>query len=76
MDFGDAIKHLRKGKRLTRDGWNGRSGLRMWVALQRPDAQSKMTLPYIYVTTVDGGSVPWTASQTDMLADDWRVVTE
>jgi hypothetical protein len=32
-----------------------------------------MTLPYIYITTVKGERVPWLASQTDMLADDWRI---
>jgi len=35
-----------------------------------------MTLPYIYITTVQGDLVPWLASQTDLLAADWvyRVV--
>lgn len=53
----------------------------MWLHMQTPDAHSKMTLPYIYIEYPNGhpayptGSrVPWLASQTDMLAEDWFVV--
>lgn len=35
-----------------------------------------MGLPYIYMSTVDGKLVPWLASQTDMLAEDWMLTTE
>jgi hypothetical protein len=45
----------------------------MWLKLQEPDANSKMTRPYIYMSTVDQDLVPWVASQTDLLADDWEV---
>lgn len=69
-DFGYAIKALKAGKRVTRPGWNGKG---MWLELQRPDENSKMGLPYIYMSTVDGKLVPWLASQTDMLAEDWMV---
>jgi hypothetical protein len=31
-----------------------------------------MSLPYIYMRTAQGDLVPWLASQTDMLAEDWR----
>lgn len=72
MSFGvgDALTHLWSGKKVTRNGWNGRS---MWLALQVPDEHSKMGLPYIYMSTVDGKLVPWTCSQTDLLAQDWEV---
>ena len=70
MNFGDAIRELKAGKRVTRPGWNGRG---MWLALQVPEAGSKMTLPYIYMRTVTGDPVPWLASQTDVLAEDWEV---
>ena len=45
----------------------------MWLGLQRPDANSKMTLPYIFMSTAQGDLVPWLASQTDMLAADWEL---
>ena len=67
-DFGWAIQQLKAGRRVTRMGWNGRG---MYLELQVPDTNSKMTLPYIYMYTAQGHLVPWLASQTDMLADDW-----
>jgi hypothetical protein len=66
--FGWAIKQMQQGARVQRYGWNGKG---MWLAIQVPDAHSKMTLPYIYMSTVQGNFVPWLASQTDMLAVDW-----
>jgi Protein of unknown function (DUF2829) len=68
MDFGQALKRLESGDRLRRTGWNGKG---MWISLQRPDAQSKMTLPYLYMMTAKSELVPWTASSDDLLADDW-----
>jgi len=68
MDFGQALSLIKHGKRVTRTGWNGKG---MYIALQRPDANSKMTLPYIYMSTVQCDLVPWLASQTDLLAEDW-----
>lgn len=70
-DFGWALGCLRAGYRLTREGWNGRG---MWIALQRPDAGSKMTQPYLYMKTATGGLVPWLASQADLLSEDWRII--
>lgn len=70
MDFGDAIRAMRAGQRLCRSGWNGKG---MWVELQTPDKGSKMTLPYIFMRTAQGDLVPWLASQTDMLAEDWEI---
>jgi hypothetical protein len=69
-DFGWALAMLRSGEHVCRAGWNGKG---MWLALQVPDANSKMTLPYIYMKTADENLVPWLASQTDMLATDWEL---
>ena len=71
FDFGEAIKRLRDKKCVQRDGWNGPN---QRLELQVPDAGSKMTLPYIFIRTVQGDLVPWLASQTDMLAEEWREV--
>ena len=78
MDFGDALRELRRGRKLQRSGWNGKG---MWLLLQVPDEHSKMTLPYIYIeypaghpAYANGCRVPWLASQTDLLATDWMVV--
>lgn len=71
MNFGQAIEELKQGKKVARAGWNGKG---MHLELQRPDAHSKMTLPYIYMYTAQGDNVPWLASQTDMLSEDWVTV--
>lgn len=69
--FGWALDQLQRGNKVTRTGWNGKG---MWLALQVPDVHSKMTRPYIYMSTADKALVPWVASQSDILADDWTVV--
>lgn len=75
--FGWALEKLKKGLKVARKGWNGKG---LWLELQRPDEHSKMTLPYIYMNYPkgdkyhDGCRVPWLASQTDMLEEDWYEV--
>ena len=75
--FGGAIASLRKGNKVARAGWNGKG---LWLELQIPDVNSKMTLPYIYINypsnaqNTPGARVPWLASQTDILTDDWFTV--
>lgn len=70
MNFGIALEELKQGNKVARKGWNGKG---MWIELQRPTALSKMTLPYIFMSTVDKDLVPWLASQTDILAEDWEI---
>lgn len=70
-DFGWALRRLKNGESVQRSGWNGKG---MWIALQVPDAHSKMQRPYIYLSDAQGLLVPWLASQTDVLADDWQLV--
>jgi hypothetical protein len=79
-DLGYALMALREGLKVSREGWN-RKG--MWLELQRPDEHSKMTQQYVYINIPSDGGVdnhvvvtrlPWTASQTDLLAEDWFVV--
>ena len=71
MNFGKAIEALKDGKKVARHGWNGKN---MYLELQVPDEHSKMSLPYIYMYTADQKLVPWLASQTDMLSEDWIIV--
>ena len=69
MNFSQALEGLKNGQRMFRDGWNGNG---MYIELQTPDANSKMGLPYLFMSVVGGKLVPWTASQTDILANDWQ----
>ena len=80
MSFGKAIEALKNGNRVARKGWNGKG---IYLELQKPDEHSKMSLPYIYIVTnslvsdnpdAPRGIVPWLASQTDILCEDWVIV--
>ncbi len=80
ISFGEAITALKNGYRVARKGWNGKG---IFLELQVPDANSKMSSPYIYIDTTrlqtdnpdaPKSLVPWLASQTDMLSDDWHIV--
>lgn len=73
LSFGDALDLLRSGKKVARRNWNGKG---QFLQLQTPDDNSKMNVPYIFITTVDTKQVPWVGSQTDLLAYDWYEVTE
>jgi hypothetical protein len=79
MNFSLALELLKGGARLTRTGWNGKE---LSISIQFPNENSKMTRPYIYMiipSRVSEGApkyfdnIPWLASQTDLLADDWEV---
>lgn len=67
--IGWAVKEMSDGRRVRRAGWNGKG---MWVAIWGPHAESEMTVPYVYMSTVTGDLVPWLCSQTDLLAVDWE----
>lgn len=76
LDFGDALKLLKKGEAITRLGWNGKG---LWLELSGPGVNPDITVPFVvlcYPDEVDGrgACVPWAPSQTDMLADDWVIV--
>jgi len=80
MNFGQALEDLKIGAKIARKGWNGKG---IFIELQIPDEHSKMTSPYIFIDTTElqtenpdapKSRVPWLASQTDMLAEDWVIV--
>jgi len=76
IDFSEALKMLKAGRKIHREGWNGKG---LWLEIQRPDDKSEMNLPYIFINYPEspknptGIRVPWLASQTDLLADDWLI---
>lgn len=86
MNFGQAIEALKEGKRVAREGWNGKGMFLFLVAgsnfvVNREPLLSIMgegTMvtyrPHIDMKDAEGKVVPWLASQTDMLAEDWAEV--
>lgn len=88
MNFGDALAALKQGDRVARHGWNGKGMFVYLIPADHYPAQRNRygtmlgmfpadLVPYrayLAMKTVDNDVVPWVASQTDLLADDWTVV--
>lgn len=86
MDFGDAIRALKSGAKVAREGWNGKGMFLYHVGAGNYPAKAEVAKkewgedalvpyqPYLAMKTVQGTVVPWLASQTDMLAEDWTEV--
>jgi len=86
MTFGNAIHMLKQGKKVARQGWNGK-GMFLFLVPGSVFKVNRAPLLGIYpegteinyhahidMKTADDKVVPWLASQTDMLAEDWVIV--
>ena len=61
LTFGDALVHLKQGGRACRTGWNC---LLSWVEV----------VDHEFVRHNMGTSLPWTATDEDLLAQDWHII--
>jgi hypothetical protein len=87
MSFSHALQAIKEGKRVSRKGWNGKGMFLFLVAgsnftvnreplLSIMGEGAKVTYrPHIDMKDAEGKIVPWLASQTDILADDWGIVS-
>ena len=85
MNFGQAIEALKDGYKVSRAGWNGKSMFLFLVdgstfevnraPLNKiyPEGTIINYCPHIDMKTADDKIVPWLASQTDVLAEDWMI---
>lgn len=72
MTFSEALELLKRGKKVTRSGWNGKD---MWIAIMpahQVSEGSHLMESYVYMKTAKGTLIPWLASQADLLATDWE----
>jgi len=88
MNFSEALERLKHGQRVARSGWNGKGMFIYYVpAASYPAHRNEMgtmigifpddMVPYgayLAMKTAQNNVVPWLASQTDILADDWESV--
>ena len=84
LTFGLAVEALKLGNKVTRSDWNGKG---MWLSyvdpynnkqfdlIEKPEAEGTFA-PYIGMKTADNAYVPWLASQTDVLAEDWMILED
>ena len=84
MNFSEALKALKMGNKVARQGWNGKGMFLLhidpyinsqYAVVERSKMVGTLT-PYIAMKTADNKLVPWLASQTDLLAEDWWLVTD
>jgi len=73
MGIGGAIEAVKAGLHVRRRAWLPHQ---MWLALQIPDAHSKMQAPYLYLQTGFIGPMPYTLTNEDILAKDWMAVPD
>lgn len=88
MNFECALGNLKLGWKVARSGWNGKGMYIYLVPANRyaPTTPAGHAIAanhedglvpygaYIAMKTADNNVVPWLASQTDVLAEDWEVV--
>lgn len=88
QNFGQALEAIKQGKWVSREGWNGKG---MYLFLIGTDGSKQNIgrwtytngindnyplLPFIAMKTADNCVVPWLASQTDVLSEDWCTLAE
>ena len=89
MNFGIALELSKQGKKIARQGWNGKG---MFVVYQKGYPQgipcNKQTAdawglnegdlficnPYLQIKCADGSHSMWVPSINDCLAEDWTIV--
>lgn len=86
MNFGEALEVLKADGKVARTGWNGVGMFLFRVpgstfTVNRapllgiyPEGTEVNYQAHIDMKTANGMIVPWLASQTDMLAEDWVVI--
>ena len=85
MNFGQAIELLKEGKSLQREGWNGKNQyIELATNISYVNAHKEIINvnheaignKAIAFVGKSGVQLGWLASQSDMLANDWKVVEE
>ena len=68
MSFSEALQLLKQGAVLRRACWSGTKRI-----ILMPGCESSGILPYIRIITKDGKHGVYTATNCDILADDWEI---
>jgi len=86
LSFGHAVVASVSGQKVCRAGWNGKGMFLYYVPANAYPAQTDVAkkhwgenslVPYgayLAMKTADDNVVPWLASQTDVLANDWMII--
>lgn len=74
LSFSEALLHLEHGQRIARKGWNGSNMYLEFVNESNKTFKQYPILSWIGLKTNQNNFIPWTASQSDILAKDWIIV--
>ncbi len=84
FDFSTALVSVKNGSKIQRQGWNGKGMFVYFVPENSYPAITEIAkqtfgdmVPYgayLAMKTAQGNVVPWLASQTDILAEDWQII--
>jgi hypothetical protein len=66
--FGQAIEYMKDGEGIRLPKWEPD----VFISIQKPDENSKMTAPYFYVTS-RFGMVPWIPTMIEMFSEEWQL---
>lgn len=81
MNFGKVIEGLKEGKKFQREGWNGKNqyielatcisykNIKGEIINAEHDAIGNKAIAFVGTSGIQLG---WLASQSDMLAEDWK----
>ena len=83
MNFGEALENLKQGKKVARQGWNGKNQyIELATNISYKNANNEiinidhdtMGNKAIAFVGTSGVQLGWLASQADMLSEDWVVI--
>lgn len=86
VDFGEALRLLKNGKKVSRKGWNGSGMYAYYIPANEYPASTEIAkkefgdklVPYrayLALKTAQNDVATWNPSTSDCLAEDWFVVS-
>ena len=85
MNFGQAIEALKQGKKVSRNGWNGKPQyIELAANISYMNTKGEIINPLheaignhaIAFVGTSGVQLGWLASQADILAEDWIIIEQ
>lgn len=86
LDFGEAIRAMKSGSKVSRRGWNGNGMFAYYVPANSYPAERGANMhgvfsddmvpyrEYLALKTAQGDVATWSPSTSDALAEDWFIL--
>lgn len=74
FNFGEALKYLKRGLKVSRKGWNGKG---MYIQMDKGgDYKFSEIYPFFVIKNVLNSFNTWVPSVSDLMAEDWMFYNE